>query len=252
VRTALLELAGWQDVWALLAHPEGLADAYRRRGQPDTRAQRTTRTTLEGHLSKRRQGLARLIASSAEGLLEKYAFEPRLTRLRPRSAHLATQGQQLTDAAALQTDWQLIMGRVEDVASTVHAGWAAANGMRRRDLIRTLVKRVEVAHDHVNMVFRIDPYPGDPSPEKKSLQACRRSPQSPARHQLPARAGSRVGGAAGGGGPALARRRRARGRLPPAAAGGRRVGAQRSSPGVVDADAPSGPDPRGGAGRRRR
>jgi hypothetical protein len=29
---------------------------------------------------------------------------------------------------------------------------------------------VEVARDQVNIVFRIDPYPGDNDPEKKSLQ----------------------------------------------------------------------------------
>jgi site-specific DNA recombinase len=177
VRTDLLELAVWQEVCALLAHPERLADEYRRRVQPDTRAQRTTLTTLEGQLSKLRQGLARLIDSYAEGLLEKYEFEPRLTRLRQRITHLETQCQQLTDAAALQTELQLIIGRLEDFASTVHAGLAEANWMRKRDMIRTLVKRVEVAHDQVNIVFRIDPYPGDPSSEKKSLQDCRRSTQ---------------------------------------------------------------------------
>ena len=42
----------------------------------------------------------------------------------------------------------------------------------KRDLIRTLVKRVEVAQDQVNIVFRIDPYLGDPDLEK-SLQLCR-------------------------------------------------------------------------------
>src|SRR5215475_4835608 len=42
------------------------------------------------------------------------------------------------------------------------ADWAS-----QRDLIRALVKRVEVARNEVNVVFRIDPYPGDGDPEKK-------------------------------------------------------------------------------------
>jgi site-specific DNA recombinase len=180
-RTELLELAVWQEVCALLAHPERLAEEYRRRVQPDTRAKRTTLATIEGQLRKLRQGLARLIDSSAEGLLEKSAFEPRLTRRRQRIAHLETQCQQLTDAAALQTELQLIIGRVEEVASKVHAGLAEADWMRKRDMLRTLVKRVEVAHDQVNIVFRIDPYPGDPSPEKKRLQDCRGSKRPPLR-----------------------------------------------------------------------
>src|SRR5215813_12574303 len=48
------------------------------------------------------------------------------------------------------------------------ADWAS-----QRDLIRALVKRVEVAHNEVHVVFRIDPYPSDNDPEKKRLQLCR-------------------------------------------------------------------------------
>jgi hypothetical protein len=47
--------------------------------------------------------------------------------------------------------------------------------MSQRDLIRTLVRRGEVARDQVNSVFRVDPYPEASDPEKKSLQLCRGS-----------------------------------------------------------------------------
>jgi hypothetical protein len=41
------------------------------------------------------------------------------------------------------------------------------------------VKRVEIAQNEVNIVFRVDPYPGDPDLEKKSLQLCRGSNSTP-------------------------------------------------------------------------
>jgi site-specific DNA recombinase len=63
VRTDLVERAVWQEVWTLLAHPERLAEAYRRRLQPETRAKRTPLATVEGQISKLRQGVARLIDS---------------------------------------------------------------------------------------------------------------------------------------------------------------------------------------------
>ncbi len=66
-----------------------------------------------------------------------------------------------------------ILGRLEDCAATLHDGLAAADWASTRDLIRALGKRVAVARDDVNIVFRIDPYPGDADPEKKSLQLCR-------------------------------------------------------------------------------
>jgi hypothetical protein len=75
----------------------------------------------------------------------------------------------------LQGALQLIIGRLEDGATKLHDGLARADWASQRDLIRALVQRVEVARHEVNVVFRIDPYPSDNDPEKKSLQLCRES-----------------------------------------------------------------------------
>ena len=175
VRTDLLDRAVWQEVCTLLAHPARLAEEYRRRLQPETRAKRTPLATVEGQISKLRQGVARLIDSYADGLLDKDEFEPRITGLRQRLARLEGQRQALADEAALHGELQLIIGRLEDFATKLHDGLEAADWASQRDLIRALVKRVEVARDDVNIVFRIDPDPGDADPEKKSLQLCKRS-----------------------------------------------------------------------------
>jgi site-specific DNA recombinase len=179
VRTDLLDLAVWQEVCTLLAHPERLVEEYRRRLQPERGGPRTPLATVEGHIAQLRQGVARLIDSYAEGLIDKGEFEPRITRVRQRLARLEEQRQQLADEAALHAELQLIIGRLEDFATKVHHGLGAADWASQRDLIRALVKRVEVARDDVNIVFRIDPYPGDADPEKKSLQLCRGSDDTP-------------------------------------------------------------------------
>ena len=173
VRTDLLDLAVWREVCLLLAHPERLAEEYRRRLQPETRANRTSLATVDGQIGQLRQGVARLIDSYADGLIDKHEFEPRITRLRQRLARLEEQRQALTDEAALQTELQLIIGRLEEFAAKVHDGLEEADWASQRDLIRALVKRVEVARDQVNIVFRIDPYPAESDPEKKSLPLCR-------------------------------------------------------------------------------
>jgi site-specific DNA recombinase len=173
VRTDLLDLAVWQEVCTLLSHPERLAEEYRRRLQPETRTTRTPLATIEDQISKGRQGVARLIDSYAESLIDKSEFEPRITRLRQRLARLEEQRQALAEEAAVQGELQLIIGRLEDFATKLHDGLEAANWASKRDLIRALVKRVEVARNEVNVVFRIDPYQGDNDPEKKSWQLCR-------------------------------------------------------------------------------
>jgi len=177
VRTDLLDLAVWQEVCTLRTHPERLAEEYRRRLQPETRAKRTPLATVEGQIGKLHQGVARLIDRYAEGLIDKGECEPRVTRLRQRLARLEEQRQALADAAAMQGELQLIIGRLEDCAATLHDGLEAADWTSQRDLIRALVKRVAVARDDVNIVLRIDPYPGDADPPKKSWQLCRGSEQ---------------------------------------------------------------------------
>ncbi len=79
----------------------------------------------------------------------------------------------------MHAELRLIIGRLDDCAATVHNGLAEADWTSKRDLIRALVKRVEVAQNEVNIVFRVDPYAGDADPEKKSWQLCRGSDDAP-------------------------------------------------------------------------
>jgi site-specific DNA recombinase len=122
VRTDLLDVAVWREVSTLLAHPERLAEAYRRRLQPASSTTHPARATREAHLGKRRQGRARRIDSYADGLIDQQEFEPRILRLRRRIAQAEEQRQQRVDADALQTALQLISGRLEDCAAQGHIG----------------------------------------------------------------------------------------------------------------------------------
>jgi site-specific DNA recombinase len=174
VRTERWDLAVWQEVCTLLAHPERLAAEDRRRLPPETHTKRPSLAPVEGPMSQVRQGMARLIDRYAASLIDKHEFEPRMTRRRQRLARLEEQRQALADEAALHGELQLIIGRLEDFAAKLHDGLEAADWASQRDRIRALVKRVEVARNDVNIVFRIDPYQGDNDPEKKSWQLCRK------------------------------------------------------------------------------
>jgi site-specific DNA recombinase len=177
VRTDRLDLAVWQEVCALLAHPDRLAEEYRRRLQPDGTGSQQERSALEAQVSKFRQGLARLIDSYAEGLIEKTEFEPRISRLRQRIAHVEVQCQQLADEETLQHDLDLIIGRLDAFGQTLHHRLDDIEWGEQREIIRALVKRVEIGEDQVQVIFRVEPYLGETDPEKKSLQLCRGSIQ---------------------------------------------------------------------------
>src|SRR5215210_7759759 len=169
VRTDLLDVTVWQEVCALLEDPQRVEQEYRRRLAPADTAERSG---VERQVSKLRQGLARLIDSYTEGLIEKAEFEPRIGRLRERIAALEEQAQQLAQAEALQDDLRVLIGRLEEFAASVKGGLAEADWSTRRELIRAVVKRVEIGQEEVNVVFRVSPDPVVESPERGVLQHC--------------------------------------------------------------------------------
>jgi site-specific DNA recombinase len=158
----------------LLETPHRLAEEYHRRLQPQAQAKNHDLAGIESQLNKLRQGTMRIIDSFSEGLIDKQEFEPRIKRLRERIEKLEEQARELSDQAKLQSELHLIIGRLEDFNSRVKDGLDQADWNSRRDIIRALVKRVEVEKGQVNVVFRVDQLPFESSPERGSLQHCRR------------------------------------------------------------------------------
>jgi site-specific DNA recombinase len=75
---------------------------------------------------------------------------------------------------AYQFQLRLVIRYLEDFAQRVTAGLEQADWTRRRELIRTLVKRVEIGAEAVNVVFRVEPGSLSTSPPSESLPHCGR------------------------------------------------------------------------------
>jgi site-specific DNA recombinase len=160
------DTAVWQEVCRLLEHPERLEQEYRQRLHPHH--QPTEQAGLQAQMGKLRRGIARLIDSYAEGLIDKAEFEPRVIRLRERLQHLDEQLQHLMQETEIEEDLQLILGRLETFAEKVHDSLSTADFQTCRDIIRTLVKRVEVDEQQIRVVFRVSPMPFPPSSDDTS------------------------------------------------------------------------------------
>jgi hypothetical protein len=65
-------------------------------------------------------------------------------------------------------------------------GLEAADWKARREILRALVKRVEVGTDAVKVVYKVDPRPFDQGPERGSSQDCGRSAVAFVGEHLPA------------------------------------------------------------------
>src|SRR4029078_4667347 len=112
---------------------------------------------IEAQIAKLRRGMGRLIDGYAEGLIDKADFAPRIVGLRQRIETWEEQATALRDEAAQRAALSLIVGRLEDFARQVGNRMAAVDWSLQRDLIRTLVKRVEIDRGDINVVFRVAP-----------------------------------------------------------------------------------------------
>jgi site-specific DNA recombinase len=119
--------------------------------------------------------MGRLIDGYAEGLIDKADFEPRVTGLRQRIKGWEEQAEALRDEAAQRVALSLIVSRLEDFAGQVRDRLSAVDWSLQRDLIRLLVKRVEIDRGDITVVFRVapPPDPGYGGSNEDSLHHCR-------------------------------------------------------------------------------
>jgi len=173
VRTDRLEQAVWHEVCQLLEDPQRLGDEYQRRLDALQAAPGDAEAALvDKQIAKLRQGITRLIDGYAEGYLDKTEAEPRIRRFKERLQTLEAQAEQCRAQAQQQSDLQLIIGRLEEFSTKVKDGLEKLDWHGCRELIRTLVKRVEIDHQRINVVFRV----GDsmfPDGNDPLLQHCR-------------------------------------------------------------------------------
>ena len=172
VRADLLEPAVWQEVSGVLAQPDRVSEEYGRRlkaldRQPELGAIQTQIRRLD-------QGRLRLIEIYTEGLIDKKEFEPQIARIKKRIAELEVEAAQAANEVTLQKELRLIVGRLEDFSERVKGKLDEADWETKRDLTRTLVKRVEVNRGQIDVVFRVEPPPFDQRPKRGVLQDCRR------------------------------------------------------------------------------
>ena len=179
VRTDTLDAAVWREVEQLLRDPGRLMAEYQRRldhSQAES-PEGPAIASVEAQMAKLRRSIERLIDSYANEVIDKDEFEPRIRTMRQRLQILEDQKHHLADEAATHRTLSLIAGQLSDFAEKVTDRLAEADWHLRRDLIRLLVKRVEIDHQQVNIVFRvapIGPAPNGPSQHNDGVLPDRR------------------------------------------------------------------------------
>jgi site-specific DNA recombinase len=172
LRADFLDAAVWEDVRHLLSEPERVRAEYERRLQgPETGPEREVK-----HLSKMianlKKMISRLIDAYGEGLLDKSEFEPRISAARVRLAKLEDECRQRIDEANQEVELRLVIGHLEEFARHVSQELQEPDWDTRREVLRALVKKVEIDEQEVRIVYRVSPSPFEGGPQQGSFQHC--------------------------------------------------------------------------------
>ena len=68
----------------------------------------------------------------------------------------------------------MVIGHMQDFAGKVSSNLEEVDWLKRREIIRALVKQIEVDEEAIRIVYRVTPPPFVQAPEKGLLQHCLR------------------------------------------------------------------------------
>src|SRR5262249_43425668 len=116
------------------------------------------------------RSLTRLIDAYQEGLLTKEEFEPRVRATRERLAKLETEVETARDQETEGQQLEAVIGHLEGFAQQVTCQLRDADWGTRREILRALVKQVEIGEEAIRVVYKVPPHPFVEAPAGGCLQ----------------------------------------------------------------------------------
>ena len=165
VRVEQLDAYVWDSVRQLLEDPHRVLDEWTRRGSEDglvaeLKAQRDQTQKL---IVGQEQTLHRLADAYQAGALELDELTTRTEHIRARLRRAHDERAEIEARLAQTFELKEIAGRIDQFADRIRGNLDAADWDTRRQLIRTVVSRVEIGADDVCVVYRV---PGAPMPPR--------------------------------------------------------------------------------------
>jgi site-specific DNA recombinase len=167
-----IDTAVWEDVRGLLLDPSRLAAEHRRRLDGPAEPTDPKATSATKKVAAVRRSIEKLIDSYQDGYLEKGEFEPRIRGLRERLIQLETAAAGLAKQERSEEEVRLVIGALEQFAAGVRERLDSSDFLTQRDLIRTLVDRIEVGEESVRIVYKVNIVPFERGPSRGLLQHC--------------------------------------------------------------------------------
>ena len=173
LRTDTLETAVWAETTELLKNPTRLQLEYQRRlSQMQQTPEKNEIAIIQKQMKNIKCGIGRLIDGYTNGYIEKYEFEPRISQMKSRLEDLKIQEIKCTENELIFSDINQVIGKLEEFSKVIQEGLNNVDWSTKREIMRTLIKRVEIHKDNVNVVFKLTDIPDGSVQNLNSLQHC--------------------------------------------------------------------------------
>jgi len=177
-RTDLIDRAVWQDVCSFLSDPERVRREFESRLRGRRMKSRRPAEQLMRLIASVRRGIARLIDAYQDGYLERDEFEPRIHAAKERLAKLESEAKTVTDREAEEQELQKAIDQLQSFAARIQDGLEKADWNTRREILRALVRKVEIGESAIRIEYKIGPLPFDNGPSGANSQHCGKAAQS--------------------------------------------------------------------------
>jgi site-specific DNA recombinase len=164
VRVEQLDDYVWSSVRKVVQDPARVVAEWSRRGQQDGSVAelQSHRDEAQRLLSHHEMTLRRLVDAYEAGALDMKELTVRTDRVRARIRNTQAELQEAESVLQHTADLTAIVGKLEDFTNQVKTGLHKLDWQRRRQIIRTLVSRIEIDKEAVTIVYRIPQTTADP------------------------------------------------------------------------------------------
>lgn len=150
----ILEMTVWSEIAKLLTDPRRVELEHQDRNKNG--ALLDNLETLISQKAKLEHAIERLIDSFAEGLIEKDQLASRMARTKSRIADLDTRINTYARDLNRRDHLRLATNRFRELAATVGPELGSADWQGKREIIRSVVQRIEIDTEIIKIVFRVD------------------------------------------------------------------------------------------------
>lgn len=169
IRTDVLDTVIWEEVKSVLREPDKITNEYQRLLLGDKK--------FDKDLEKQENKLKRMISNLIDGYTQEYIskeeFESRIKTMRQRLKEIEAEKEKVLDQKKLKQELSLITDSLKHFSSNIESQLDKVDWQTKQNIIKMLVKQVEINHDHLYIIFRIKELANsDQNWHDKIMQCC--------------------------------------------------------------------------------